>query len=368
MKNFILILLTLTAFLLLFPMIITAQNEITDDIVIVWTEPWFEEIARSLLAKPTGDITVGEFGSIGAININLYGNGEINYNVQDLIFGHTKSELPITSIHDLRYFTNLISLSCTGITLTNPNEFSELKNLEILTIYDNNDAANYIEPLSKLEYLIEFQVQNLKITELPGYENLKWLQNINLSSYEELAVVHTFKNMPDLTRIGISFSDVEDTEISQLDFSGFSELDKISTLHIALDNPQAIIAFQNSDLTPFSKMPELTVMYVEDNSYTDFPYDTSHLSALTNLTSLYIVKANISDISFIQKLKDLSSFIAILSYKSNITDVSALLSLEKLEVICINPLNEDVDLRNFVRLHTLVLDGTEISYTSDIEY
>jgi small GTP-binding protein len=118
------------------------------------------------------------------------------------------------------------------------------------------------------------------------------------------------------------------TEIENLEDKLNIKIDK--NRYIVDDNDKIIYLElsnnQITDISEISKLTNLTSLYLSNNQITDI----SEISKLTNLTSLYLSNNQITDISEISKLTNLTSLYL---YNNQITDISEISKLTNLTLL-----------------------------------
>ncbi|MBR4972196.1 MAG: leucine-rich repeat domain-containing protein [Oscillospiraceae bacterium] len=194
----------------------------------------------------------------------------------------------ITSTADLKWFTNLETLTITGATLDHADAFSGLKNLKKLSVQDTSVSTELLQVIGSLANLQELTISNCGI-----------------SSISQLA------GLTQLTRLDLSSNAIRD-------ISGIRDMHQLQHLDLS---GNALIAV--------SALIELKNLEYLDISFNSL-ISTTHLSGLSSLVYLDVSSNALRSLNGIGKLTNLQQFRA--SY-NELLDVNALASCEQLTYI-----------------------------------
>ncbi|WP_434303012.1 leucine-rich repeat domain-containing protein [Clostridium botulinum] len=217
-----------------------------------------------------------------------------------------------------------------------PIEFKD-KVFEDLVRKEINKPSGYVYP-SDLENIKELDFHNAHIEKLNGIENMTSLEKLNLSG-TDIQDISLLKYLINLKEVNISNTSISD--ITALENSIYIRYLNINETEI-------------TTLEAIKKFEYIEKLYVSGTKINTVPQ-------LSSLLELDLSNCNISDISFINYLHNLTYLnVGKLKYKSNIlSNISFVSSLEKLEYLSIantDVVNIDV-LRNSVNLRKLDITG-----------
>lgn len=185
----------------------------------------------------------------------------------------------VTDYSDLRYFSNLTSLTILNSTVEDASFLVEMPALQTLDLSGcllPSDALTYIGSLSELT--------TLKLSGC-GLSNIQALTNL----------------------AALSTLDLSENSIS--DLSALTELKKLTALDLHANAVSSLSALQNAK--------ELTELDISENNVSD-------LSPLTACTKLQVLHAEDNRISSVSALSSMPKLITFTASKNAITDVSAL--------------------------------------------
>ena len=234
--------------------------------VLHFADPNIEAETRKILKKPVSDILIRDVLTITAFR--YYGS-------------------PISTLTDLKWFTNLESISLTSCEITSLEGIEHLINLKELFVQHNN-----ISNLDPISYLI-----NLELLDC-SYNNISNLAPLsNLINLEVLECVEN--NIRDYSAL----SGLINLKILRIGNNGVSKTD-LSVLK-NLTNLKVLVAHRCGiyDISVLSNMPDLDTLSISNNNVSDI----NCLRSLGNLTYLNLNSNKISDVSAIENLDQLES-------------------------------------------------------------
>ena len=268
---------------------------------------FFQALSSVIFEKDVSDITEEEFGSIIALEID-FDNYEIYYELDQgdgryLTFNDSFD----VYLDDLRYFPGLEIISLVGKGL----ESGDLNGLENLnTVYAENtisELANIVPYPENITAISVYDaIMERSLTGIEKFPNLEYLT----VQYYGLTDISALKEMPNL--LGLALIDCD----RLTDFSPLMEMTGLERLSI--DSPQLkTIDFINvmpnltylgiegsniSDIEAIANCPNLTNLYLIDNTFVS---DYSVVENLVNLTDLTIHKSTHAPIPSFEKLTQL---------------------------------------------------------------
>lgn len=310
-----------------------------------------ENIVRSILSRPTGDILYKDIITITSLsNYDINGKPIVDYirNLDDLLAMKSLSDLSLNNqpaIGSFSVFASLgalrnVNLSACGIDdsdlkdicaakwitslkldknqISDLTQLTQIDSLSVFSASDNKIGS--IEPLGILAGIKELNLSKNNLTNIETISKLSVLKTLDLSSNN----ITSFNPLLSLTNI----EELKLSNNSIQNISGIAVLSKITILNLAsnkLDN-----------ITPLSSLSVLNYLDLSNNKIVD-------LSSLSNLklTTLVLINCGISDLtplSTINTLKILDLKNNTLSanispYINDITDLSPISQLLELEEI-----------------------------------
>ncbi|WHY61520.1 leucine-rich repeat domain-containing protein [Cytobacillus firmus] len=230
-----------------------------------------------------------------------------------------------------------IDLSSAGIT--DLSGLEKAVNLEDLSLWDNN--IKDISPLGGLTHLMSLDLDGNPITDLKPLKGLSNLFALFLSN----TGIKDFSSLNDLS--GLMYLTLSNNGIESIpDLSGLKNLEilELSSNNITslkglegLSNLM-MLTIESNPVTDFSALSKMKLLYL-DASYTDMQ-NLKWAADLTQLEGLAVAGNNLSDISPLKNLKNLSMLMA---NDNQISDIGVLLELERLEYVTLFN-NEGLDL------------------------
>lgn len=183
----------------------------------------------------------------------------------------------IDSLSFIKELPNLKELYLIQCDITDISELKGMVQLEHLSLYGN--CISDITPLKGLEHLIELSLNENtgKIKDTKALYSLKSMQDLGLSNCG-IHDIEFVRNMPDLRALNINNNDVYD--LSPLE--GHTKIERLG-----------IRSNQLTDISVVKEMHKLYDLAVDDNDITDI----SCFTDLYELTSLGISDNDITDIS-----------------------------------------------------------------------
>lgn len=358
--------------------------------IIYFEDADFEAFIRNHIGKYSGDILRKDIYSIAQLEIS----GDYNKGIK--------------SIHDIREFANLEILKIEGTRIEDIKPLIYLKNLKSLEI--NHIMAKDFSPLAELTQLEELyltcpndnitflnQLKNLKILCLKGdpenleplanltnleglliyssiYSNIDelnnpyYVENYKLSPLQNLKKLKTlilFSNVKDLTPLS-ELKELNALQICSKLISDISPIENLTDLKVlSLEHPRAqdwtinsLSVFknfcENPEIPIISPMDGFNEIYKKEDAI-----DLSYLNKLNNLTQLKIIKGSISNLESISNLTNLE---LLELYSNNIDDIQPVANLTKLKDLRldINNIKNIEALSNLIELEGLILRNNDI--------
>jgi internalin A len=295
-----------------------------EDSFIEFTDKHIEEQVRYKLNKPNGNITKKDL-----------------LNIRKLYFTYEQINLD-----ELKYFTNLESLTLRYMYIFDISFLKPLVNLEELDLMGN--CIKDISVLKDLKKLKELSLDYNGISDISPLENLDKLTFLSLYR-NDISDISKLKNLRNLKALWITDNNISNIKVVE-------NFNKLTSLFMAGNNIKDVSPIQN-----LINLIELKAGGIKN-------FDIRYVKELNNLTSLSLSSNNISDISYLKNLHKLS-YLAIAN--NNIENIDCLANLKNLKELHIN--NNKIKsikvLDNLSELRTLSLSGNCIEdYSPIIKY
>jgi uncharacterized protein with FMN-binding domain len=267
--------------------------------VVVWSDPKMEELIRTGLNRPDGDIYADELAEVTGLRIS---GDEVTYFTGDeeednsSFEWYAERENQELGLEDLKWMSNIKKLAISGWTLSDLN------------------------PVSSLEYLMELELEWDDINDIGALSGLENLEKLYLN-YNDISNISVLSGLGNLKALALDSNNINDISV-------LSDLDNLETLSMDSNNISDI-----SVLSDLGKMKELSLGWTNIS-------DISALSGLSNLTWLYLSGNAISDISVLSGLSNLETLYL---DNNNISNIEPLINLMNLQTVSLidNPV-EDV--------------------------
>ena len=234
--------------------------------VLHFADPNIEAEIRKILKKPVSDILIRDVLTI--TDFRYYGS-------------------PISTLTDLKWFTNLESISLTSCEITSLEGIEHLINLKELYVLHNN--ISNLAPVSNLINLKRLECRDNKISNLDPVSNLINLKELfcDQNNIRDFSALSGLINLEKLS--------IGNNEVLQIDLSIFENLTKL----ISFSAPWCGI----DDISFLSHMPDLEFIDLNNNNISDI----NCLENLENLTYLNLKSNKISDVSAIENFNQLET-------------------------------------------------------------
>ena len=297
----------------------------------------------------------------------------------DMLRAVTDLVLPdeVTSCADLKWFTNLKTLTVHGATLDSAEAFRALSSLQTLSIYDTSVSTDLLKTIGKLTDLQELtlvncgvssishlsaltgltylDLQSNAIRDISGIGNMPQLKHLNLSS-NALIAVDGIKTLTNLEYLDISFNSLVST-VPLSNLTGLIYLDVSSNALRSLNGIGSLVnlsQFRASynelvDINVLQNCQMLTYVDVSHNTLLDIDVAAS-LLALEELyfsynevmtlpqfksnCALRIIRGEYNYISSLKNLAGLANLTHIyMDYNAQISSVASLVNCPNLEEV-----------------------------------
>jgi Leucine-rich repeat (LRR) protein len=322
--------------------------KIYDDNIIVWKDPGFEEVARLILDKSTGDITKQDAEKYNSWFI-LY-RDDIK-KIDDIVWFKNISQLYVRAdlLKDVSLINTDIQLSIffNGINKLSEieeycdiDEINKVRWLEIILkengtnhgyligdnsvrlIYENNlEDFSDIDVLLKFKHLYSLDLSENDIPDISNFNclsKLNSLDTLNLGS-NNITDISVLKDFINLKCLQLDFNHIED--ISYL--SNLKNMDYISIRHNFIKDISAlsklyrlrVIELSDNRISDISSMNELNpeYLYLRNNKL-------KNISSIENMENLLYLDLEGNSISNISKLKNLKETTSICLSKNSVKD------------------------------------------------
>jgi len=287
---------------------------VTGDKPIEFKDKTFEEIVRSLIKKPEGNIY--KFDVQEVFSLDLSGKG-------------------ITSVDELKYFENLTYLDLRNNNISDLSALENLKGLTALFVKGNNSSLDAITPI------------------LMFYEKIKQTDisfDIKLDSNLETAI-----------RKAIKKEDKND-KIEPKDLRGINEFNATDKKILSIEGLNYMVSLKKLDLSnnsildikPLKNLTKIESLKLNNNGISDI----SILSKFQKMTVLEVSNNKIKDLSPLKELKSLNVLKLSANAITNASPISGLINLREL-YINNNRLKDTFELEKLVHLDTLYLKDAD---------
>ena len=231
--------------------------------VLIFSDPVVEAETRDLLDKPEGDILLRDVLTI----TNLYFYRDIS------------------TLTDLKWFTNLESIILSYGKTTSLEGIEHLINLKKLVVTHNNISS--LEPVSNLINLEVLVCNSNNISSLDPLSNLINLKELNCdqNNIEDFSALSGLTNLEKLS--------IGNNGVTKIDLSVFESLTKLKSFSA----PWCGI----DDISVLSHMPDLEFLNLYHNNISDI----NRLKSLEKLTYLNLNSNQVIDISAIENFNQL---------------------------------------------------------------
>jgi|GEM_PF-2408223 len=344
--------------------------------IIYFDDADFEALIRNLIEKHSEDILRKDIYSITELEIS----GEFNKGIK--------------SIYDIREFANLEILKITGTRIEDLKPLTYLKNLKSLEI--NYTIAKDFSPLAELTQLEELYLcySNADITFLKQLTNLKLLC-LN-GDPEDLEPLSNLTNLEGLLIYSPIYSKLDEFNnpyyVENYKLTPLQNLKKLKALilfgNVKDINPLSELKELNalqicskliSDIRPIENLTNLNLLSIEQprtqewsiNSLSGFKSFCNNpniptISPMDNFNEIY-EKEDVIDLSYLNKLNNLTQLKIIKGGISNLESISNLTNLELLELYS-NNIDDIEPLANLTKLKDLRLDINNIESIEALSY
>lgn len=377
--------------------------------IIKFTDSNLEQLIRTIINKPVGDIFTDEVKDIKKLhapNKNISSLEGIQHlvNLEELLLKENNilDITPIEGLQNLRYLnlwknsisdisplknltnlqqldldsneirnieplkelTNLKALRLGSNKLTDIGPIENLKNLEYLCLWSNNIID--IKPIINLKELTELRLAYNEISNITPLANLKNLRNLNLNN-NNIRDISSLSNLVNLKALYLinneirnvdPLSDIKNIERLRLDNNYISNIKGFETL-ISL-NLLTLSKNEISDITPLNAMENIKALDLKSNKITNIQV----LEDINSLEKLFLDENNICSIN---ALNNNQKLITLSLSNNNLWDIKPLESLVNLKYLNLSSNNiDDVEaLKSLSNLRSLYIDYNQII---DIEH
>ena len=264
-----------------------------------------------------------------------------------------------TSVSDIKPLASLKQLGYINLSNTNVKDVTPLKDLDLYYIDLSNNSG--IKGYEKIKKLCNISLAGCDITDISKLNGLKDLISINLSENTQIDNIDELnENIYELYLSGCNIENIKDImnlkNLTALDLS-YNKLQNINGIE-NLDNLQ-YINLSGNKIRDFSNINNISEKYSDDEFVNERVLvvedagikDISIFNGLSNITSLYLAKNDITDLSgfYNNNIYELD-----LSENKNLSNIQYLKNSENLMALYL----EDCDLD----------DITEVSKISNNMY
>lgn len=281
----------------------------SQEIMVEFEDPGFEQIIRDAMDKPIGDIYESDLEQIKRLGI---WNGSVL--LDDAKEGAPSSALKnrdkLISLKDIQHLKNLEVLEIRSDSFTNYEYIVSLHSLKELSLGNSNNDIAWINQLSSLETL---SLSGMSIEVLPPLNGLQNLKTLILPS----SVISTSTGALELPNL--EYLDLDSAEIEDLDF--IKNLENLKFLNISW-------CTMLTDISGISGLTNLEILYMDR-------VRINKLNPLQGLSNLKEIEAESTHFENIDGLCGMDSLVHLVLGINNGTDLSALSTLTNLEELSI---------------------------------
>ena len=289
---------------------------------ISFEDPAIEEMVRTALNRPNGDIYAAQLASVTDLSSDC---------AQD----------DIRTLKDLELLPSLISLHLYDeLLIEDYSSLARLPSLTSLTISKCALTDDALQQINACTQLTNLNISDNQITSLDGINQLTYLENLD-ASHNEITSIAALE-YPALAYLNLSNNWLSD-------LSGIENLSSLTCLDISGN----LI----SDLAPITKLKELYELRMANNS----PINIKALYTLKNLVCLDISGCGLASLSVV------NDFPALTCLSASDNEIASLSTFRKqVEELYINnnPLVDLSPLANQKELLTLEVVGTQVKDVS----
>jgi insulin-like growth factor-binding protein complex acid labile subunit len=251
---------------------------------------------------------------MGSLFTNLSITNILNLQKNEIEFISNETFSDIVFLYNLDLSSNkLITISemftsfKNNIYLNNNGVFSSLKRLKLSDNQLRNISEIFPKPFENLNVL-EIRFNKLDMIVNKSFQNLKNINQIDLSSNEKTSIANLFNNLTNLTDLNIEYNRIEN--VNDEDLFGLTNLQTLKVgknkflKNISQYSLQSLInvetinfgsdSIEYLDRNLFSKATKLKKLYIQDNLILSI--DNGFLIPLKSLTNLYLQNNNIKSI------------------------------------------------------------------------
>lgn len=260
----------------------------------------------------------------------------------------------VTTVAELsKIKSEYITLDLSGNKNLNLSELSNLQNLDTLVLNDCDLVDSDLEEIKKITTLGDLSVENNNITDISTLTDSN-ISYISLSGNKNI----------DLTTIPNIFSDIKlancnltNADIEELEYINFISIDlsnnPISDIGVLKNKVFYNLNIGNTNVKDVSGLPYLRLLYASGNT------NMTGIDTLSNLVTLEMKDANLTDISWISSLTNLTDLDL---SNNNIIDCTPLEQLSNLSNLNLshNSITDCPNMANFKNLCNLNLSNNNI--------
>jgi len=257
---------------------------------VTFEDEGVERIVRKILMRPSGDISSGDLRSIVSFSNSL--EGEI---------------VPIKSVNDLKWCTDLEELELTGVenALDCIGSLPKLRTLTLVGCSISNPS-----PISGLQELETLDLSQNVITSIASLRDLPRLERFHIRS-NALVDISSISVFPELR-----YFDASDNAIS--DISPLRDCKKLEML--MLDGNKI------EDISSLGSLAGLKTLDLSGNNIYD-------IDPLKNCVSLTTLSLSNNKIELLQALSSCTNLVSLSASKNNISVIDPLGTLQNLNII-----------------------------------
>ncbi len=300
-----------------------------DDYVVAFPDPHLDQVIRTTIVKPTGDIHRSELLQIVFLEAN---------------------SRSITNLSGLEYCINLEGFLLNGNSVSDLAPLAGLVRLRGFQAFANDISD--ISPLAGLVNLEQLSLADNAISDISAMSGMTKLTHVILSS----------NDITDISALAgksaVTILQLDENQIS--DIGALSGMTNLTELRLRSNQISAIGAL--------SGMTKLSVLDLYNNKITA----VNSLAGLASLREAYINENQIADLSPLSGLTGLERLYAGNNPISDVSDLSGLttlieLNLQQCQVSDLTPLQGLIGLNRLVLVYNLIVDIAPLVANSGLQ-
>ena len=196
------------------------------DSVVTFPDANLEQVIRTAIGKPTGDINQSDLAGLTGLNgpaKNIHNLSGMEYCTNMILLNFSSNQ--ISDISPLASLTNLTALDLSSNQISDISALASLTNLTIGLGLNSNQISD-ISPLASLTSLTNLGLNSNQISDISPLASLTNLTGLDLNS-NQISNINTLASLTNLTGLGLGNNQVSDIH-PLVNNSGLSSGDAVS--------------------------------------------------------------------------------------------------------------------------------------------